>query len=66
MSAKTIEASKPVLLYEVDDEDLDEFGRRWAELDARVSALGYEIHHLNDSYPTIAWNVGHSLALPMT
>jgi FkbM family methyltransferase len=60
----TIAAARPVLLYEVDDGNRESFDRRWAELDDFVSGLGYEIIHLEDSYPTLHWNVGHSLALP--
>lgn len=61
---KTITTSKPVLLYEIDDGDKTSFVRRWRELDEYVSLLGYEIIHLEDSYPHLAWNVGHSLAVP--
>jgi len=60
----TITTSKPVLLYEIDDGDKTSFVRRWKELDEYVSLLGYDIVHLEDSYPDLAWNVGHSLALP--
>ena len=61
----TIARCKPVLLYEVDDGDPDEFRRRWAELDARVSALGYRVRHLENAYPGLEWNVGHSVAEPV-
>jgi FkbM family methyltransferase len=61
---RTIERCKPVLLYEMDDADESDFNRRWAELDAAVTALGYQIHRLENAYPHIAWHVGHSLALP--
>lgn len=62
--ARTIAAAKPVLLYEVDDGNKKSFELRWKELDEFVSGLGYEIIHLGNSYPTLDWNVGHSLALP--
>jgi FkbM family methyltransferase len=55
---------KPVLLYEVDDADAQAFQARWQELDRMVAALGYEVTRLQDSYPGITWNVGHSLAIP--
>lgn len=61
---ETIARCKPVLLYEIDDGDKDEFQRRWAELDASVSNLGYDVHHIENAYPALNWNVGHSLALP--
>ena len=61
---KTIATARPILLYEVDDEKKDSFLRRWAELDEYVERLGYQIIHLEDSYPLLDWHVGHSLALP--
>jgi FkbM family methyltransferase len=63
---RTIERCKPVLLYEMDDANETEFKRRWGELDAAITALGYEIHRLETAYPHIDWHVGHSLALPDT
>lgn len=61
---RTISEARPILLYEVDDGDKDSLMRRWGELDEQVKALGYEIVRLPDSYPTIDWHVGHSLARP--
>jgi FkbM family methyltransferase len=61
---RTITRCKPVLLYEVDDGDDQTFRRRWAELDDRVRALGYEVLHLESAYPMLNWCVGHSVALP--
>jgi FkbM family methyltransferase len=63
--ADTIARCRPVLLYEIDDGDPNEFRRRWAELDARVSALGYRVRHLENAYPDTNWNVGHSVAEPV-
>lgn len=60
----TIARCRPVLLYEVDDGDRSRFARRWAELDERVRSLGYEIVRLENAYPDLKWNVGHSVALP--
>jgi FkbM family methyltransferase len=60
----TISRCHPVLLYEIDDGDAVKFQRRWAELDALVAKLGYDVIHLENAYPTLKWNVGHSLALP--
>ena len=62
--SKTIASSKPILLYEVDDGSRDSFQRRWSELDAYVTDLGYEVAHLRPSYGNVGWNVGHSLAIP--
>ncbi len=61
----TIARCNPVLLFEVDDGNPNEFRRRWAELDARVSALGYRVRRLDNAYPGVNWNVGHSVAEPV-
>jgi FkbM family methyltransferase len=62
--SRTLTRCGPVLLYEVDDGDADRFRRRWAELDEWVSQFGYDICHLENSYPGLKWNVGHSVAVP--
>lgn len=61
---KTIEAFRPTLVYEVDDGDRAAFVRRWKVLDDFVTALGYRVTHLEDSYSNTNWYVGHSLAVP--
>jgi FkbM family methyltransferase len=63
--SRTVAKSKPVLLYEIDDGRRDAFRIRWQELDQYVAGFGYKILHLEESYPGINWNVGHSLALPL-
>jgi FkbM family methyltransferase len=60
----TIARCAPTLLYEIDDQDKVAFERRWNELDAEVSKLGYQVTRLEDGYPNLNWNVGHSLAVP--
>lgn len=62
--SRTIAEAKPVLLFEVDDGNRDNFYRRWSELDQYVTKFGYTIVHLENSYPNLNWNVGHSIALP--
>ena len=62
--SETIAKARPVLLFEVDDGNKASFERRQRELDDYVAALGYEVFHLEPSYPNLEWNVGHSLALP--
>jgi len=44
----------------------DAFVRRWKEQDDLMRGFGYEVVHLDESYPAMKWNVGHSLALPLT
>ena len=54
---------RPALVYEVDDGDRASFERRWKALDDFVTALGYRVSHLDNSYPGLNWNVGHSIAV---
>lgn len=63
--SRTIVTSRPILLYEIDDGNKNAFSRRWQELDQLVAGFGYRILHLEESYPTLRWNVGHSLAVPV-
>ena len=62
---KTLEKFKPVLVYEVDDADRAAFERRWNALDRFVARLGYDVTHLENSYPHLSRNVGHSVAIPV-
>jgi FkbM family methyltransferase len=61
---RTLETFKPVLVYEVDDGDKAAFERRWRALDHFAAGIGYEVTHLDDSYPNLDWHVGHSVAMP--
>jgi hypothetical protein len=61
---QSIRAYKPILLYEVDDQDPKLFLKRQAELDTFVISLGYVVSHLESSYPRDGSWVGHSLAVP--
>lgn len=62
---ETISKFKPVVIYEVDDGNRASFERRWEVLDQLVKGLGYDVAHLEDSYPNLRWYVGHSVALPI-
>lgn len=61
---RTIAACMPILVYEVDGGDRDDFERRWEALDCCVRELGYDVTHLESSYPGMRWHVGHTLAVP--
>jgi FkbM family methyltransferase len=60
---ETILVSRPTLIYEVDDADEVGLQKRWSELDEYVRGLGFNVEHLQSSYPEMAWKVGHSLAV---
>jgi FkbM family methyltransferase len=62
--SRTLAEHKPVLLYEIDDGDKQSFTRRRSALDQFVAGFGYDVSHLEESYPGTGWNVGHTLALP--
>lgn len=62
--AGIIAEAKPILLYEVDDGNEDSFQQRWLEMDGYIKGFDYSITHLEPSYPSMRWHVGHSLAIP--
>jgi FkbM family methyltransferase len=62
--SRTMAKSRPFVLYEIDDSDRESFHARWQEVDQYVAEHDYEIIHLENSYPDLKWNVGHSFAIP--
>ncbi len=60
----TIKASKPVLIYEIDDRDTTAFLRKRDQLEAFVNKMGYDVAYLKDAYPGAASTVGHAVATP--
>ncbi len=61
---KTIDQYKPIIFYEVDDGNKEAFQQKSDALETFIRQLGYKIVHLEDAYPTVAWNVGHAIAMP--
>jgi FkbM family methyltransferase len=61
---KTIDQYKPIIFYEVDDGNKESFQQKSDALESFIRELGYKIIHLEDAYPTVAWNVGHAIAMP--
>lgn len=61
---QTLRAARPGLVYEVDDGDRAAFLARRQAIDAFVAGLDYDVTHLPDSYANVAWQVGHSVAVP--
>jgi FkbM family methyltransferase len=61
---RTLRECRPVVLYEIDDQDRAAFERKQAGCDTFVRELGYQITRLENSYPDIRWIVGHTLATP--
>jgi FkbM family methyltransferase len=61
---QTIQTFKPVILYEVDDNDRSIFEHKSQELATLMASLDYRITGLEDSYPGSQWHVGHTVAVP--
>jgi FkbM family methyltransferase len=61
---RTLREIKPVILYEIDDEWLAGFQRKYHACESLLTDLGYRVTRLADSYPEIRWIVGHAIASP--
>jgi FkbM family methyltransferase len=62
---QAIQAHRPLILYELDDEDLEAFQRKQVRCEEYLYSLGYKITRLEDSYPGSGWVVGNFLAEPL-
>lgn len=60
----TIGKYKPLVIYEVDHKNKDEFMFRIEQIDAFINEFGYKLKILEDSYPNINWYVRHAVAFP--
>ncbi len=61
---QTLASHRPTVIYEVDSETRDGLARKAGPLAELLSAAGYEITSLPNSYPDIAWHVEHAIARP--
>jgi FkbM family methyltransferase len=61
---RTLREIRPVVLYEIDDEWLAGFQRKYQACESLLTELGYRVTRLIDSYPGIRWIVGHAIASP--
>jgi FkbM family methyltransferase len=55
---------RPVVLYEVDDEDAAVARRKYDACARLLEDAGYEVAPLEDSYADSGWRVAHGLGLP--
>lgn len=60
----TLNAVRPMLIYEVDNETRIGLDRRCREIAAFLNAAGYDLCPLPASYPNKDWQVEHILARP--
>jgi FkbM family methyltransferase len=63
MSA-TIQAHKPIIVYEVDDGDPEAFERKQADCRSFLQPFGYRLSVLENSYPYGDWRVANITAVP--
>lgn len=61
---QTIKRYRPVLLYEIDDNDATSFHQKQSACDNFIKGHNYRLTRLGDSYPDINWKVGHFIAVP--
>lgn len=61
---ETLRTHRPTVIYEVDSESRESLARKATPLAELLSAAGYEITPLANSYPDIAWQVEHAIARP--
>ena len=63
--SRTLKESKPIVIYEVDDENQEGLSNKRKRVNDFLLSYGYEIKSLTPSYREISWNVGHAIAIPV-
>ncbi len=63
MSA-TIKKFSPVIIYEIDDGEIQKFEEKNRRCEEFLTARGYKIQLLEESYPGAKWRVSHTVATP--
>lgn len=61
---ETLSRVRPIVLYEIDDEDAQRLAAKAALCADFLREMGYEIEELEDAYPEIDWFVSHYVAKP--
>lgn len=64
--SETIQAHHPKIIYEVDDATPEGLRRKADNLATFMSAAGYTMTGLPQSYPNVGWHVEHVFAQPAT
>lgn len=62
--SRTLADFRPLIIYEIDDENEDSFIHKQEVCAAFLQDSGYEITQIEDSYQEIDWLVGHFIATP--
>ncbi|NJK36478.1 MAG: FkbM family methyltransferase [Oscillatoriales cyanobacterium RM2_1_1] len=61
---QTLGQFQPVVIYEVDDAELEAFQYKFRAVAEFLQTLNYQSIPLEAAYPGIPWHVGHAVALP--
>jgi FkbM family methyltransferase len=61
---RTITEFKPVIIFEVDDQDQDRFDQKLEDCSTFLELQNYDITRLDDSYIGSGWLVGNFVAVP--
>lgn len=61
---ETLRQVRPLILYELDDNDAKRLAEKARSCAAFLVEAGYEIRQLDDGYPNIDWLVAHYVATP--
>jgi FkbM family methyltransferase len=63
--SQTMNEHKPLIIYEIDDEDEASFNQKQEACAAFLIGNGYSVTRIEDSYQEIEWHVGHFIARPL-
>lgn len=61
---RTLKQVRPIVIFEIDDNDASAYQRKQRQCDEFLSTYGYSLQRLNDSYPGSTWTVRHTVARP--
>ena len=61
---QTIKQYRPIIIYEIDDRDIEAFEKKQKIINKFLKSFKYQIKTLEESYKEISCIVGHAIALP--
>ena len=62
--SRVLREVRPVVIYEIDDEQIGAFTAKYRVCEAFLRELDYSVERLRPAYPGNPWIVGHALAIP--
>jgi len=63
--ANTIKIYRPIIIYEIDDEDIHAYKQKQENIELHLKRYEYRIEPLEESYPGIRCKVGHAVGFPI-